>query len=395
MSITAGPASVRDSIRWGAYLACSWTWCIGMFLPVLLLREMGWPGYLIFAVPNVIGAAAMGWVIKTGSDSVRFVEKHSGAVWWFSAITLAFHCYWISWLFRLLFRGLEIPGIWIAGGFGVFGAFVLLIGWALFRGSVQKSALVLLALSLTVLLGTFFSSGLQSANATLVQSAKPSAEPFRMLPVMFFGFLLCPYLDVTFHHARQKLETASKGRLGFTIGFVLFFPFMIFLTTRYAGIFNTVIDGERIIFPLSPLLAIGILLHIICQWFFTVTVHLDRIRTLPGIGARKKGLAVLLIPAGMIGAFVPELPMYQGLTAGEIVYRLFMSAYGLIFPAYMLYRVIVRKKAAASPWVMWIAMLCTSPFFWMGFIERQSVWLLPGLALLIAGAIFQKAKRRT
>ena len=28
-----------NTIGWGAYLACSWTWCIGMFLPVLLIRD--------------------------------------------------------------------------------------------------------------------------------------------------------------------------------------------------------------------------------------------------------------------------------------------------------------------------------------------------------------------
>ena len=54
---------------WAAYLACSWTWCIGMFLPVLLVRDYGVWGWIVFAVPNVLGAAAMGWVLRSAEVS--------------------------------------------------------------------------------------------------------------------------------------------------------------------------------------------------------------------------------------------------------------------------------------------------------------------------------------
>ena len=94
---------------WGAYLACSWTWCIGMFLPALLLRDMGWAGFLIFAIPNVLGAAAMGWVLTSRSDSVRFVEKHASAIEWFSIITLGFHLFWILWLASFVQSALQLP----------------------------------------------------------------------------------------------------------------------------------------------------------------------------------------------------------------------------------------------------------------------------------------------
>ena len=52
-------------LGWAAYLACSWTWCIGMFLPVLLVRELGTLGFVIFAVPNVVGAAMMGTILPS------------------------------------------------------------------------------------------------------------------------------------------------------------------------------------------------------------------------------------------------------------------------------------------------------------------------------------------
>ena len=51
------------TVGWGLFCASSWTWCIGMYLPVLLLRHFGWPGVLAFVVPNVAGCVAFGYVL--------------------------------------------------------------------------------------------------------------------------------------------------------------------------------------------------------------------------------------------------------------------------------------------------------------------------------------------
>ena len=48
------PARLLSTAGWGIYLSCSWTWCIGMYLPVILLRDFGWPWLLAFAIPNVL-----------------------------------------------------------------------------------------------------------------------------------------------------------------------------------------------------------------------------------------------------------------------------------------------------------------------------------------------------
>src|SRR3954471_24793497 len=53
-----------SALNWAAFLGASWTWCIGMFLPVLLIRDYGPSMWWAFAVPNVIGAAAMGWILR-------------------------------------------------------------------------------------------------------------------------------------------------------------------------------------------------------------------------------------------------------------------------------------------------------------------------------------------
>lgn len=390
MSDSAHSISTRSPILWGAYLACSWTWCIGLFLPVLLLRDMGWSGFWIFAIPNVIGAAAMGWTIKTRSASGYFVKNHARAIWWFSAITLAFHLYWMLWLVSFIPAALGIPAGYLAGSLFLIGLFALIASRAVRRGAAPQTAFALLLFSVCVLVGTTFSSELQAANASLQESVQPSAAPLWMLPVMLFGFLLCPYLDITFHYARQQLESTKKSRMGFTVGFVGFFTFMILLTTRYAGTLAGAMNGLEGSPPIGPWLASGILIHILCQWFFTVSVHLERIRTLPEAESKKTRLAVVLVMAGIIGILAPGLPAYRGLLGGEIGYRLFMSAYGLIFPAYMLYRVIDRRKTSiGGQRTMWVAIALAAPFFWMGFIERQAFWLFPGMALIICLAIIQ------
>ena len=42
------------TVAWGLFCSNSWTWCIGMYLPVILLRSFGWPGFLAFVIPNVL-----------------------------------------------------------------------------------------------------------------------------------------------------------------------------------------------------------------------------------------------------------------------------------------------------------------------------------------------------
>ena len=386
--------ATRNPILWGAYLACSWTWCIGMFLPALLLRDMGWAGFLIFALPNVAGAAAMGWVIRSKIDSVRFVENHPTAIWWFSAITLGFHLFWILWIAHFIQEAFQIPNPYLYSVFGIFAAFTVISGKAIRIGRAPQLALALLVLSLGVLAATFCTPDVQEANAALLASPPSSLAPLWMLPVMIFGFVLCPYLDITFHHARQQLDTPRNGRLGFTIGFVAFFACMILLTTRYAGVIAGALDGSGVVPIATHWLAAGILLHILCQWGFTVRVHLDRIRTLPGASAKRPILAAVALLSGLGGLLAMQLPTHAGLTGGEIIYRAFMSAYGLVFPAYMLYRVVVHGTATIGLRLMWIAITLAAPMFWLGFMERQAIWLVPGLGLVILGAIVLRAKRK-
>src|SRR5215217_6810354 len=91
-------------VGWAMYLGMSWTWCIGMFLPVLLVRDYGFWAWVIFAIPNVVGAAAMGWVLKD-RVSQSITMAHRPAIKAFSLITATFQFFFALWMFEFLGAG--------------------------------------------------------------------------------------------------------------------------------------------------------------------------------------------------------------------------------------------------------------------------------------------------
>ena len=102
LDLAQSPIANRKSqiLLWAAYLGASWTWCIGMYLPVLLVRDYGVWGWVVFAVPNVIGAAAMGWVLRSPEQSARITAAHQRACRAFSLATIAFQVYFAGWFVR-------------------------------------------------------------------------------------------------------------------------------------------------------------------------------------------------------------------------------------------------------------------------------------------------------
>jgi hypothetical protein len=380
-----------NPIVWGAYLACSWTWCIGMFMPALLLRDFGWLGYLVFSIPNVLGAAAMGWVLTSRKQSEDFVTRHPQAIWWFSAVTIAFHVFWILWVFVYLRMALPMSQNASYGLIGAFIAFWLVTKRSSYFKRLPQLSVVLWILSFLVLIATFVTPDLAPIVSGFHEANPSSAMGLFLIPLSMFGFLLCPYLDITFHHARQQLDTRLRGRIGFTIGFVIMFASMIALTTQYAPMLIDALDNGTIANPTqTPWLGGVLLAHILFQWVFTMQVHMDRVKSLPTDKVPEyRYLIGIGLLAGLVGFFIDKVPAYAGMNAGEIVYRCFMGAYGLVFPTYVLYRaVLARKGAKPMPMTsVWGAIILVSPMFWMGFIEGQSVWLLTGMGmvLMIAG----------
>ena len=103
---------------------------------------------------------------------------------------------------------------------------------------------------------------------------------------------------------------------------------------------------------------------------------------------RLLALIVLAQLALLLGLASNRLPPYHGMDAGEFVYRLFMVFYGLLFPAYVWVCIIPRRGGTpgvtpAKLRAMLLGVLVAAPMYWMGFIEQQLVWLVPGVAAVL------------
>ncbi len=389
----AGPLAV---LGWAAYLACSWTWCIGMFLPVLLVRDFGIWGFVVFAVPNVIGAAAMGWVLsRAGAEAIRI--HHATAVRAFSVATAMFQAFFFAWLFARIAggegaQGAALPSSPVVPGMALIPLCiipVLLIPGPGIRPR-RAAAAALLVISAIVVFGGFWPD-------------KPLDLPTPLLPpehipalalVCLFGFGLCPYLDATFLRTRAALAN-GPSRAAFGIGFLVLFAAMIVGTLLYTP--ALLARGPRWLDNALPT-QLGLLaaLHFAPQLFFTSQAH-ARECTTPGkrLSPVWFWLPAALAAAGGVLLFALEPTGVEA--SGEFIYRLFMSFYGLVFPAYVWVCMIPRRHAAqpapgrepiapptrASLVVCGLAIAAASPCYYLGFIERQTWWLIPGVVIVL------------
>lgn len=338
----------------------SWTWCIGMFLPVLLVRDYGLMSFLIFAIPNIAGAAAMGWVMRSSSASAELLEKHSIACDAFSAVTIAFQAFFIGWISA---RWLPTP--WV--GFAAFGA--LAVGFFVAgryvpggeRGGAVAAALVSLFL-LVIVLRYRLELGLRLPEG----GAGSLGDLIALSAVCALGFLLCPYLDRTFHTARIATDDRS-ARWAFGIGFGLVFASMLVFTLLYCDLVGLA--------RLRPTILWAIVIHMVVQAAFTSAAHAALLRPVMK-QLLAAGLFVLFTFAGAIAR-----SDFRGMEAGEFGYRLFMGFYGLVAPAYVL---LFPARGARPGWgLLLLAVAAAVPFYWLAFMDRQMPWVLGGVAVVL------------
>ncbi|MCA9289958.1 MAG: hypothetical protein KDA25_02450 [Phycisphaerales bacterium] len=361
------------TIGWGLYCASSWTWCIGMFLPIIMLDRYGWPGLLVFAAPNVLGCAALGYVL-TRDASLGMVRRHLAAMRWFSVVTIAYHMFFIP--FLAMRWTLPLPGLdaslptpdWIgpALALGIFG-----VGLALSRAP-QRAWPWLGAGAWLMSLGAFLWFGVDELGARTWPTHGGEALLW-LAPTVIFGFLLCPYLDLTFHRARQ----AAPSRHAFGI-FGATFAVMLLFTAAYAG----VISLPGVVFT-----------HLLVQSTFTVGAHLRELRATgdehaaPAVSPTALALlAVLAIPVVFIARVFDDPGR-----AGIDLYLRMLVFYGLVFPAYVLlfigpWRRLRRRRHTYARFAM-IILVC-APVYELGFIHGTT-WLLAGpLAFLLLYATY-------
>jgi hypothetical protein len=367
---------------WGAFLACSWTWCIGMYLPVLLLRDFGPWGWIVFALPNIAGAAAMGWVLGSPQASLAVADRHRAAARWFSIVTVLFHIYFAGWMIQLMLG--PIPAV----------AVPLLAGawWWIGSSRMQRDppagvlVWVLSAIAFALMLIWLGDGRPPMPGPTFDQMP---VGVLWLAPVCGFGFLLCPYLDLTFHRARQALPPAA-GRTAFTLGFAVLFLVMILFTFWYAPWIDSAQAGEPI--PAAAGWIIG--LHLLIQSAYTVAIHLRELPPAPA--AETGGLPRLL--TGLPGAILLVLVTPYALRlmppgGGETIYLYFMVFYGLVFPAYVWLCMIPTPGGHAGPGrarlgVLAVSVIVAAPMYYLGFVRGETFWLLPALAVVLLSRLF-------
>ena len=373
-------------LLWGVFLGVSWTWVIGMFFPILLVRDYGVIGWVAFAFPNVVGAAAMGFFL-TPERSRRMLQKHMTMCRVFSEVTVAFQCYVLMWL--MLRNGLssetleKTPFLMLAGVL----ALVLVVA-----PGVKSCTLSLCVVVWLVSVACFIFLWMQPSawlNVTYAQ------EPGRLgllgtamfIPSSLFGFAFCPYLDLTFHRARQKTDN-NTGRIAFATGFGFFFFSMIIFTLMYAGVGGVWLTGE----VLPKLWFTTLLIHIALQVFVTVRLHNYEIARAAQGPTRflSAGLAYLGAAALALYAVGPDAKGAFGLTFGEIAYRGFLMCYGTVFPAYIWLCVLPTLRPTKPTYrmpVFLVACLLVIPTTGMMFIAGEVLWAIPAAVVVILSRV--------
>ncbi|MEO1585314.1 MAG: hypothetical protein AAFR96_12190 [Planctomycetota bacterium] len=378
-------------LGWAAFLGASWTWVIGMYLPILMIRDLGLAGYLVFAVPNVIGAAAMGWVLGSPEASRRLVDRHRNACVAFSVVTIGYHLYWVTWL------GGWAIGQWSVGAPALIAAAVLGAGVVAGARTVKRGgparvcALAAMLASLSAMLGFLFADPPAGPPvADRIRDVGFTADALWMLPVSTLGFALCPYLDLTFNRARQACRSPADSRLAFGLGFGVCFALMIVFTMLYAGPMIGFVDGsggQGVVIPLTVAVALGA--HVALQWVFTVSVHTHEVAS-AGVKSTPWGPAAVVLCV-IAGAFVASIAdqRWFDMAPGEVGYRVLLSFYGLIFPAYVWLNVIdtkrraMRTATARSLTVTAATIVLASPFYFAGFMLREEHWLIVGFGIVM------------
>ena len=346
-----------------------------MFLPVLFVRNFGPWGWIVFAVPNVVGAAAMGWVLSAPGRSERMARDHAGACAAFSAVTIAFHVFFVLWFVPRL---VGLPAAALA-----FAVTAIYLVFTVTRGKLDVPvAAIAWAVSL-LLMGRFLhGNGVHVPAAGLY----PAWNAAWIAPVCTFGFLFCPYLDLTFHRARQSVDR-SGARVAFGIGFGVCFLLMIVFTLFYASSLAPLLSPEWR--DLSrPLFGSILATHMIVQAAFTLSVHTRSFVAAETSRASLLGLLVLAQAALFLALASGILPRYHGLDPGEVIYLLFMGFYAMVFPGYVWLCIVPGRdgRTGATPGklrALVLGVVVALPMLWMGFIESQFAWLVPGLAVML------------
>jgi hypothetical protein len=304
---------------------------------------------VVFAVPNCLGAAAMGWTISSAQASARLVESHRAACRAFSFVTITFQLFFAAWVVRRISP--------IGGGLAItaaVAAFIYAIGaWRGDRGW-RLAAAGAASISLAAMIFGFAHHVIPA----FPPPRRASMDLLWLALVCAFGFALNPYFDLTFHRARQLIGGAPSdadasdrndqrpARFAFGFGFGVLFLIMIAFTLAYSG------AAMRL--PIRGAAAWMLFWHLSVQLGFTVAAHARELCAHDSADRFTcRACAAALVGAVLIAAALAAFParavFLRGMDSGEFIYRALMSFYGLIFPAYAWICMCPTWRAPAKP----------------------------------------------
>lgn len=351
-----------------------------MFLPVILMRDYGPWSFAVFAIPNVIGAALMGVVLMQPGASAALAARHRRAIRVFSWVTVAFQTFFGTWL--LLGSGPTLQGLFVVAG---------LLGISTIAHKHGRRLAILIWTASIALVAWWL---LSSPRAMPWNEPFPSARPRELLyliPLFCFGFGLCPYLDATFHRALQRLP-GWRATFAFALGFGILFAAMIVVTFLYAP--ELLSAAQRSGFNLGPqLAALPIVAHIALQLGFTIGVHESAAVDVPSSTAKRllisplSGAAMTGVVLAASAFFLSWSVWIPGFAETEIIYRMFMSYYALVAPAYVWLCMIPTWRSGTPTTRHHVVFGATvgiaAPMFGNAFFNHQEWWLLPGLGVVL------------
>ena len=364
-----------------------------MIFPALLLRDYGLYGWIVFAVPNVLGAALMGLVLFKPQWSVDIVRNHRVACHNFTVVTVAYHLFVVAWLFSKLF------------GLGAVPMMVIAIGICATLGMRDRNrSMLLVALGLAIVSWGCFSWATKAPDAWELAAWNWPAEGVNRLtktdllwfaPAALFGFALCPYLDLTFHRARINTSPGT-GVAAFFIGFGIVFCSMIVFSVCYGKQLLAFIQGDEAV-ELTGIWLVLLAIHLTLQAGFTITVHVrevleDKQSNLPWLVVAS-AMAILLGLAARLN-ILPDSRLIAGLTWGEAGYRLFLTFYGTVLPGYVWIVMIPRLRGPLTSvgteirnFIYAIVFGLSLALAWVGFGMGDSRTMPYLFAVFIAGRL--------
>lgn len=360
------------TVGWGIYCAVSWTWCIGMFLPVILIDRFGWPGFIAFAIPNISGVVLFGYAIRSRAKSEAFIVRHRPVMAWFSVVTIAYHLFFLSFVALILREN---------GAIGSTMAFLIapavaILGLMAAHGKHGGSFLIGVVFCYAISILIFTQIGLDKLALVPWSGLSPASQLWWLTPVLCMGFLLCPWFDLTFHRAVRESPS-----LHCFLFFAVAFSSMILLTAAYWH--NVGWLGHVAFF------------HVAAQSAITMGLHAGEAWRSRAIQSHWHGLlAVFTMAAGLgLGWIILAAPNPRdGAWFFDANYVRFLVFYGLAFPAYAIAFMHPRIRVALTVRnlvIVAVIIALAAPFYELGFVQQRA-WALS--FPLLAAAIWIAAR---